>query len=88
MVKETLAGTYYTVTITGLIIWWTGIRTSDHGRGVMKKVKDPAQQDRFPTNPIGGSRSTSLTPRVLRQEEIHVVSDAIAKVMADGPHTI
>jgi hypothetical protein len=31
---------------------------------------------------------SALTPGVLRKKEIHVISDAIAEVMADGPHTI
>jgi hypothetical protein len=29
----------------------------------------------------------ALTPRVLRKHEIHVISDAIADLMAEGPHT-
>ena len=31
---------------------------------------------------------SALSPRVFRKKEIHVISDAIAEVMADGAHTI
>jgi hypothetical protein len=33
-------------------------------------------------------RRSALTPGVLRKKEIHVISYAIAEVMADGAHTI
>jgi plasmid stabilization system protein ParE len=44
-------------------------------------------QPRYKKRPVIQGRS-ALAPRVLREKEIHVISDAIAEVMADGPHTI
>jgi len=41
-----------------------------------------------PSKAFRDSRTISATPCVLRKKEIHSISDAIAKLMADDPHTI
>jgi hypothetical protein len=58
-----------------------------HGLRKQCVFSGKAAQPRHKKRPVIQGRSV-LTPRVLRKKEIHVISDAIAEVMADGPHTI
>jgi cytochrome c553 len=64
-----------------------------HGeQWVRLAVTVPLKCPSRPKPPPGSTSSLQMDLRVsqseLRKKEIHVVSDAIAKLMADSPHTI
>jgi hypothetical protein len=51
-------------------------------------LKRPSRPKPPPGSPNPLQMDLGASQRELRKKEIHVVSDAIAKLMADSPHTI